>query len=94
MSTPLIELVYFRGCPHVEAARGALRTALEGMELPLQWHEWDQTRSETPVRLRGYGSPTVLVGGRDVTGGERQNAGRACRADGVPTSQMIVAALQ
>jgi hypothetical protein len=91
---PLIELVYFSGCPHVEVARAALRTALEEMGLPLQWQEWDQTRSETPARLQGYGSPTVLVGGKDVTGAEPRNAGRACRADGVPSSQMIVAALR
>lgn len=94
MTTPLIELVYFSGCPHVDAARAALRTALEGMGLPAQWQEWDQARGETPARLQGHGSPTVLVGGRDVTRVELPNAGRACRADGVPSSQMIAAALQ
>ena len=91
---PRIELIFFRGCPHADAAREALRTALKGMGLPIQWYEWDQARSDTPSHLQGYGSPTVLVGGRDVTGAERQNGGRACRADGAPSYQMIVAALQ
>jgi hypothetical protein len=90
---PLIELVYFGGCPHVEAARAALRTALEGVGLPAEWQEWDQARSETPARLQRHASPTVLVGGNDVTGAELLNTGRACRADGIPSSQMIALAL-
>src|ERR1043165_886763 len=40
MTKPLIELVYFPGCPHVEAARAALRTALQELGLPVQWHSW------------------------------------------------------
>jgi hypothetical protein len=91
---PLIELVYFSGCPRVDAARAALRTALEGVGLPAEWQEWDQARSETPARLQGHASPTVLVGGKDVTGAALLNTGRACRADGVPSSQMIALAIQ
>jgi hypothetical protein len=94
MTMPLIELVYFSGCPHVDAARAALRGALQGMGLPARWREWDQARPETPERLQGHGSPTVLVDGEDVTRAELRNAGQACRADGIPSSQMIAAALQ
>jgi hypothetical protein len=94
MTRPLIELVYFSGCPHVDAARAALRIALEGLGLPPQWQEWDQGHPETPTCLQDHGSPTVLVGGKDVTRAELRNAGRACRADGIPSSQMIAAALQ
>ncbi len=93
MDAPPIELVYFTGCPHVDAARAALRTALDAAGLPAQWREWDQTHPQTPVHLQGYGSPTVLVDGADVTGKPIPNAGRACRADGVPRSTAIAAAL-
>ncbi len=93
MNSPLIELVHFTGCPHVAAARVALRTALDAFGLPAQWQEWDQTHPQTPARLQGYGSPTVLVGGVDVTGKAVSNAGRACRADGVPPAAAITAAL-
>ena len=93
MDAQPIELVYFTGCPHVDAARGALRAALQAAGLPAEWREWDQTHPETPMRVLGYGSPTVLVGGVDVTGKAPANAGRACRADGIPPDAAIAAAL-
>lgn len=93
MPAPPVELVYFSGCPHVNGARVALRRALEKARLPARWQEWDQALPETPAHLQGYGSPTVLVGGRDVTGTALLNAGRACRADGIPSSEVITAAL-
>ena len=93
MNTPPIELVYFTGCPHVAAARDALRTALDNAGLPASWQEWDQADPRTPARLHGYGSPTVLVGGMDVTGATASNTGRACRADGIPAAATISAAL-
>lgn len=61
-----IELVYFPGCPHVGAAREALAAALRAESLPQRWREWNRDDVSTPERLRGYGSPTVLVDGRDV----------------------------
>jgi hypothetical protein len=88
-----VELVYFRGCPHVEAAREALQAALMAMGFAPEWEEWDQESPETPARVQGYGSPTVLVGGRDVRGGSPGSAGRACRVDGLPSSAEIRSAL-
>jgi hypothetical protein len=93
MHAPPIELVYFTGCPHVEEARATLRVALEAAGLPAEWREWDQTDPKTPTRVLGYGSPTILVGGLDVTGKAPANAGRACRADGTPPAAAIAAAL-
>lgn len=43
--------------------------------------------------VRGLGSPTILVAGRDVTGAWGPTIGRACRADGIPAPEVIVAAL-
>jgi hypothetical protein len=90
---PLVELVYFPGCPHVEVARAALRVALERSGLAPVWQEWDQTTQAAPAHVHWLGSPTVLVDGRDVTGPRAPTAGRACRADGIPTSELILAAL-
>jgi len=61
-----IELVYFAGCPNVEAAREALRKALSDAGLDIEWREWDSNDPGVPRRLRAYGSPTVLVNGCDV----------------------------
>jgi hypothetical protein len=95
MRTPrsLIELVYFAGCPQVEAARVALRDALRRAGLAQVWQEWDQTRPDAPAHVHGLGSPTILVAGRDVTGVGASNSGRACRADGIPAADIIIAAL-
>ncbi|MGH8428259.1 MAG: thioredoxin family protein [Gammaproteobacteria bacterium] len=66
MKTPRVELVYFAGCPHVAAARDALREALAAEELQPEWTEWNCDDEATPGALRRYGSPTVVVDGRDV----------------------------
>ena len=93
MDTGSIDLVFFTGCPHVDAARGALGAALDAVGLPRRWREWDQARPETPPHLQQYGSPTVLVGGKDVTGQAGPNAGRACRSGGGPSAAVIRAAI-
>ncbi len=88
-----VELVYFTGCPHVEAARQAIRGALALEQLPPVWREWDQHGPATPARVQRYGSPTVLVAGRDVTGAAKGDAA-ACRADGIPAAETIRAAVR
>ena len=90
---PEVELVYFRGCPYVEAARQALRTAFAAMGATPEWKEWDQEWPGVPTRVQGYGSPTVLIGGRDVQGGTAGTEGRACRADGPPSMEQICSSL-
>jgi hypothetical protein len=80
-----VELLYFDGCPNVEATRRALESALEGVDIRM-------VLVETPddaERLRFLGSPTVRVDGRDIEPGadERADYAFACRvyrtADGV-----------
>lgn len=66
MSRPRVEIVYFSGCPHVDAARAAVRRALAAAGLDARWREWDRDDPHTPEALCRYGSPTVLVDGRDV----------------------------
>lgn len=89
MTEPRIELIYFDGCPHVEGARVALRDVLTSES----WTEWNLSLPETPDEYRSYGSPTVLVNGRDVTGEAGGNAAMACRAHGAPSRELIRKAL-
>ena len=56
-----VELVYDKDCPNVAEARHNLLRAFAEAGTPARWTEWDQSRPETPARLRGFGSPTVLV---------------------------------
>lgn len=87
MSKREIDLIYFDGCPNAEQARTNLRAALDGGS----WREWNLSSADTPERFRRYGSPTVLVDGRDVTGegGKGSGGGMACRADGAPSPDVI-----
>lgn len=87
MSESEIDLIYFEGCPNAEQARVNLRVVLGDAS----WREWDLSATDTPERFRRYGSPTVLVDGRDVTGEDRsRNAGAmACRVGGAPPPDLI-----
>ena len=96
---PVVELLFWPGCPHVEGARKQLRRALAEVSLPIRWSEHDVTSEIAPVHTRGYGSPTILVDGRDVTGAQ-PSQGRSCRiyadseVNGAPSLHDIVSALQ
>jgi hypothetical protein len=57
------------------------------------WQEWEQGDTAAPAHAREYGSPTILVNGRDVTGVGAAVAAFACRADGAPSMETIHAAL-
>ncbi|MGA7965790.1 MAG: hypothetical protein WCB49_07875 [Gammaproteobacteria bacterium] len=99
MSATRVELVYFTECPHVEAAREAIRDALAAAGMTLEWREWNRDDSATPEALRACGSPTVLVDGRDVAPAASDAA--CCRLyagrDGLasaPSMDMIHSALK
>ncbi len=96
-----IELIIDRDCPNVVDARAALRRALAELELPLEWQEWDRESPDAPAHARNYGSPTVLVNGRDVAGDNTEGDANCCRVymqnddgfRGAPSADMIRAAL-
>lgn len=93
-----VDLLYFPGCPNVEAARTQLRRAFAELDLRPEWSEVDVTTHGVPAALLGYGSPTILIDGRDVED-ERVAHGSSCRiyrnSDGVgaPSVSTIVQAL-
>jgi len=91
--TAKIEIIYHAGCPNAPVARANLRAALQTAALPLEWQELDQNDPTAPPHARQFGSPTVLVNGRDVTGQEPAGEAAACRADGAPSVDVIRAAL-
>ena len=73
-----VQLLTFPGCPNAAAARESLRRALasSGFHVPIE--EVNTTAPETPERLRGWGSPTILINGADVTGQEAPDS-PSCR---------------
>ena len=100
--SPRVELIYDADCPNVESARAALRKALSAVGAREEWLEWNRGSPEAPESLRRFGSPTVLVNGRDVGGDDGSGAGdRSCRiyadasgrVSGFPSPQLILAAI-
>lgn len=92
-----VELLYFDGCPHVPAAREQVRRAFELVDLAPHWVEVDVTDCPDPERQ--FGSPSVLVNGREITGASPGGA-LACRVyldsdmPGAPPLATIVSALR
>lgn len=93
MDLPAIDLIYFDDCPSVDRAREHLRAALGTGNDAGAWREWNLSSGDTPERFRRFGSPTVLVDGRDVTGEGEGSQAMACRADGAPAVEVIEEAL-
>lgn len=87
-----IDLVYFAGCPHVDAARQRISDALASLGLSAAWSEWDTGEASTPAHLRGYSSPTVLVNGDDVEH-KAATSGAGCAVGGGPSLEVLGAAL-
>lgn len=63
---PNVELVYDRDCPNITQARTNLLRAFVRANVTPRWSE--HLQGEAPPHARGFGSPTILVDGRDVTG--------------------------
>lgn len=61
-----VELIYDPDCPNISAARQALREAFGMAGLTAHWREWRRNDMQAPDYVRRFGSPTVLVDGRDV----------------------------
>jgi len=98
---PTVDLIYDKDCPNVAAARTELLRGFARTDVTARWREWDVSRADAPAHVRGYGSPTILVNGADVSGGEPAGNDVCCRvylgasgaARGVPQLDDIVAAL-
>jgi len=98
----LVELIYDLDCPNVGAARLQLMKAFAQSRTDASWTEWDRGSNESPAHARQYGSPTILVDGRDVAGEQPRAKSTCCRLyydangaiQGVPSVDVIAAALE
>jgi hypothetical protein len=61
-----IDLLHWSGCPSLPEARGRLDAALERAGAEAVVREREVVTVEDAARLGFYGSPTILVDGRDV----------------------------
>ncbi|MFK7967090.1 MAG: hypothetical protein AB8C46_24285 [Burkholderiaceae bacterium] len=91
-----IQFLYFSGCPLAEPARKNLAEALIQCGLS-DFEEIDILKPDSPEDLRGWGSPTILLNGEDVTGQPKGNS-VSCRIypfeGGVPDAQTIASAIK
>jgi mercuric ion transport protein len=74
-----VELIYEHGCPGVPETRHALLEALTSLNMEAEWNEWERSDPGIPAHAQGFGSPTVLVEGRDVAGDEADMESNCCR---------------
>ena len=92
-----IELIYFDGCPNADPARENLKKAFVAAGIEEPWGEWEQNNPDAPDYVQQYGSPTILVDGKDIAGGPGECcAPNSCRIyeDGnAPSVERIKAAL-
>lgn len=81
MSGPLVEILYFDGCPNHEAARVLVEHVSRELGLEPQLRLVDVADEETARRLRFPGSPTIRVAGVDVDphADERGDYSLSCR---------------
>ena len=90
-----IQLLYFEGCPNVDAARASLRQALAAEKLTVPVEEIDVEKADAPEWARGWGSPTILIDGDDVMGQKPTSGASCCRlyAEGAPGVESIRACI-
>lgn len=95
MTDLTVQFLAFEGCPLADAARGNLQKALEACGVS-GFEEIDILAPEAPDALRGWGSPTILIDGRDITGRPKGES-VSCRVypgpERVPDEVSIVAAI-
>ena len=78
----IVELIYDVDCPNVPAARSQLIKAFMQTGVSARWQEWERGSPDTPDHARAYGSPTILVDGKDIAGVAPNAGTRACRVYG------------
>jgi hypothetical protein len=83
----------FKGCPLAHTARDSLQKALAEVGIKT-YQEIDILDPATPEDLRRWASPTILVDGVDISGGDPAD-NVACRAlDSIPSTATIVSSIR
>ncbi len=97
-----VELIYDHDCPNISKARAQLSRAFTEAGIEPGRREWQRDDPAAPDYVCGYGSPSVLVNGKDVAGAQASEGISCCRLytnsdsnlQGVPSVQLIVGALR
>ena len=97
-----IDFIYSKACPNVEEAKSVLHEALRITDTPSSVvNEWETGRDELPAHCQGYGSPSLLVNGKEVTGVEPAEFNEGCavyfrgeQVFGVPLVQEVTNAIR
>ena len=92
-----VELIYDADCPNVAETRANLLQALAAAHLAAEWTEWERSSPSSPAYVAHFGSPTVLVEGRDVAGESPREHISCCRLyasaegryNGAPSVELI-----
>jgi hypothetical protein len=74
-----IDLIYDADCPNVAAARSTLSEAFAQTGISARLREWERSSSDVPAYVKAFGSPTILVDGKDVAGEAPDASGGNCR---------------
>lgn len=74
-----VDLIYDDDCPNVGEARAELLEAFRQTGIEPRWQEWQRSDEASPVHVRRYGSPTVLVEGVDVAPMDTLEGEGCCR---------------
>ena len=96
-----VELIYDADCPNVAATRTRLIKAFTRTGVSARWREWERNSPESPVYVQSFGSPTILVDGKDIAGISSTSGIHACRVysgskgnlQGTPPLELICVAL-
>ncbi len=96
-----VELIYDADCPNVTQARSLLIKAFARSGVSARWLEWDRASPESPGYVRAFGSPTILVDGKDVAETGAVSGAGACRVysdsagrlSGIPPLDTVSSAL-
>jgi hypothetical protein len=100
---PVIEVLFFEGCPHYHALLSRLRQLLRTSNIDAELIEREVVTDERAVEQRFLGSPTVRINGVDIDPSlsDRGDYGLSCRLCqtpdglvGAPLDEWIVSALQ
>jgi hypothetical protein len=87
MAIPVVEVLYFDGCPNYVAAREMVEAVAAEMEVSPDLRLIEVETPEAAEGLRFLGSPTIRVEGNDVEPGadERTEFQYACRVYCTPS---------
>ena len=96
-----VELIYDADCPNVAVTRSQLIKAFTVTGVSARWKEWERSSPASPAYACSFGSPSIIVDGKDIAGVPPSTGTRACRVysgsggtlQTIPPLELICAAL-